>query len=161
MSSIGLSGLSNISSDTLQGRYEKALKQINKLIEINRELKEKVGEYEKHMVAYEQEIQRLEKTSRDLDEENNILDSKYMELGAHMQELEDYCKKLEEEIQRNQEERMDMEDQLRDSERKYHAEVEAEVAKTAELAREAEYYQRSYEDSLAALHAQEAQLKLF
>lgn len=32
MSSVGLSGLSNISSDTLQGRYEKALKQINKLI---------------------------------------------------------------------------------------------------------------------------------
>lgn len=64
MSSIGLSGLSNISNDTLQGRYEKALKQINKLIEINRELKEKVGEYEKHMAGYEQEIQRLEKTSR-------------------------------------------------------------------------------------------------
>ena len=35
------------------------------------------------------------------------------------------------------------------------------MGKTAELAREAEYYQRSYEDSLASIHAQEAQLKLF
>lgn len=40
MSSIGLSGISGISENTLQFRYEKALKQINKLIEINRELKE-------------------------------------------------------------------------------------------------------------------------
>jgi hypothetical protein len=40
MSSIGLTGLSNISTDALQVRYEKALKQINKLIEINRQLKE-------------------------------------------------------------------------------------------------------------------------
>lgn len=160
MSSIGLSGLSNISNDTLQGRYEKALKQINKLIEINRELKEKVGEYEKHMVGYEQEIQRLEKTSRELDEENNILDSKYMELSAHMQELEDYCKKLEEEIQHNQEERMDLEEQLRSNDHKYHEEMEAEMGKFAEVAREAEYYQRSYEDSVTTIHAQETQLKL-
>jgi hypothetical protein len=40
MSSLGLSGLSGISSDALQVRYEKALKQINKLIEINRQLKQ-------------------------------------------------------------------------------------------------------------------------
>lgn len=39
MSSIGLSGISGISENTLQTRYEKALKQINKLIEINRQLK--------------------------------------------------------------------------------------------------------------------------
>lgn len=62
----------------------------------------------------------MEKTSSELDEENNILDSKYMELSGHLQELEIYCKKLEEEIQHNQEERMDLEDQLRDNDRKYH-----------------------------------------
>ena len=32
MSSVGLSGMSGISENTLQNRYEKALKQINKLI---------------------------------------------------------------------------------------------------------------------------------
>lgn len=77
-----------------------------------------------------------------------------MELSAHVQELEDYCKKLEEEIQHNQEERMDLEEQLRDNDRKYHEEIEAEMGKFGELAREAEYYQRSYEDSLTTIHTQ-------
>ena len=48
MSSIGLSGISGISDNTLQIRYEKALKQINKLIEMNRQLKDSLTEKEEH-----------------------------------------------------------------------------------------------------------------
>lgn len=94
MSSVGLSGLSNISNDTLQGRYEKALKQINKLIEINRELKERVGEYQAEIDRCNQQIQALSQANHELDEENNILDSKYMELNAHCEQVEMYCKDL-------------------------------------------------------------------
>ena len=48
MSSIGLSGISGISDNTLQIRYEKALKQINKLIEMNRQLKDSLTEKDEH-----------------------------------------------------------------------------------------------------------------
>ncbi len=65
---MGLSGLSNISNDTLQGRYEKALKQINKLIEINRELKERVGEYQAEISALESQVQGLQQANHELDE---------------------------------------------------------------------------------------------
>ena len=85
MSSVGLSGLSNISSDTLQGRYEKALKQINKLIEINRELKERLGESQQEVAVLQGQVQELQQVNHDLDEENNILDAKYMELNSHFE----------------------------------------------------------------------------
>lgn len=60
---MGLSGLSNISNDTLQGRYEKALKQINKLIEINRELKERVGEYQEEIGTLTGKVQALQQAN--------------------------------------------------------------------------------------------------
>ena len=85
MSSVGLSGLSNISSDTPQGRYEKAVKQINKLIEINRELKGRLGENQQEVAVLQGQVQALQQVKRDLDEENNILDAKYMELNSHFE----------------------------------------------------------------------------
>jgi predicted nuclease with TOPRIM domain len=87
MSSVGLSGLSNISSDTLQGRYEKALKQINKLIEINRELKERLGENQQEVLLLQGQVSALQQANRELDEESNILDAKYMELNSHYEQL--------------------------------------------------------------------------
>lgn len=83
MSSVGLSGISGISENTLQFRYEKALKQINKLIEINRQLKESSNGHDGQVDKLMEEIQKLQQANRLLDEENNILESKYMELENH------------------------------------------------------------------------------
>ena len=83
MSSAGLSGMSGISEHTLQTRYEKALKQINKLIDMNRQMKDTLAQYEQQIQQLEAQIEELQKANNEFDEENNILESKYMQLDQH------------------------------------------------------------------------------
>jgi acetolactate synthase-1/3 small subunit len=57
---------------------EQVTKQINKLIEINRELKERLGENQQEVLVLQGQVSALQQANRELDEESNILDAKYM-----------------------------------------------------------------------------------
>jgi predicted RNase H-like nuclease (RuvC/YqgF family) len=145
MSSIGLSGMSGISENTLQTRYEKALKQINKLIEMNRQLKEAQTESEQVAADLRTEIERVQQANRELDEENNILESKYMELDQHYHDLQEYCADLEAKYEESQFSHQHYEEKLQENEAKYHEELESEMMKSNELAREVEMLNQMYQ----------------
>lgn len=67
MSSNGISGMSNISTDTLHNRYEKSIKQYNKLIEINRQLKDSNTNQENQIKEMSKEINLLKEQINELD----------------------------------------------------------------------------------------------
>lgn len=155
MSSIGLTGLSNISSDALQVRYEKALKQINKLIEINRQLKENATVAEQQLKSSHSEQEQLRQANCELDEENNILEEKYMQLQNHLHELEGYCKKLEDELQEGDSHREQLSGRLAQQEMKFTLALQEEVDKFNELVKEAEQIHHDYQANLSVIHLQE------
>lgn len=147
MSSIGLSGLSNISTDTLQNRYEKALKQINKLIEINRQLKENSTQNEQQLKNISAEVAAMRQTNHELDEENNIMEAKYMELENHYRELETYCKKLEEELEASHLHAQSFDQHMHEEELKYQHDLEIAAQKYDGIEKEYELLHQEYEDS--------------
>lgn len=66
--------------DTTQMRYQKALKEITKLIGVNNEMREEVARYEDHFAEMQQALQEK--------------DQKIVELSDHIQELNNQISEL-------------------------------------------------------------------
>jgi hypothetical protein len=66
-----------------------------------------------------------------------------------------YCKKLEEEVEASHINSQHVDDRIRENEMKYHEELESEMEKYNTLARESEYIQHGYQESLTAIQAKE------